>query len=503
MLILKIKQAEKALADGRLDEAFELLTSSVVTSHRQGQELITKLATALAVRGREHLDKNRPGQARADAEKAQKLAGNLPEVAGLLADITAMYKDNWQAEHARQKQRNLVKGFVDEGELTLAAGVLDDEPNSGTLRDEIEKQRKIRQSWERRLEMAFAESDLDRALDVLGAFTPGRFNGTARKVVELAEKQGHEYARSGRLDRLEVLLVRLAELKLDSTKIRDLTRFQGLCHTASKQLGDGLLSETRATLSLARQLMPQADWINDTLKAARQAEESLTALHGGALALLDGAATEIRDATEPRHKKTDKPIMPIDMPANNMLPEKFILQLDGVGSFLVYRSADVSAGPLSGSFGADLALVAAPDLTPVRFVRSEDDYFLKATEPVELNGRKVDEALLKDNDRVSLSSRCVLKFKRANAASGTAVLDLGSVRVTRPDVRQVILMDREIVIGPASTAHLRSRLPESITIFIQNNRLGVKTAGSTIKEVVLNQPLNLSGTTLVVREIKD
>ena len=59
MGILRLKQTEAALADGRLDEACELLADQELRSHSRGQELLGRLVRALAARGVEHLSAGR------------------------------------------------------------------------------------------------------------------------------------------------------------------------------------------------------------------------------------------------------------------------------------------------------------------------------------------------------------------------------------------------------------------------------------------------------------
>src|SRR3954466_9169801 len=83
MLILRIRHAETALADGRLDEVFELVRDPKLRSHRRGQDLITKLVNALEKRGREHLKGARFTAALTDCERAQQLAGDLPQLLSL------------------------------------------------------------------------------------------------------------------------------------------------------------------------------------------------------------------------------------------------------------------------------------------------------------------------------------------------------------------------------------------------------------------------------------
>ena len=75
VLILRLKRAESAIADGRLDEAFDIVQSDDIKQHRNGQRLIGQLARAFTKRGRENLDAERIQSALADCNKAEKLAG--------------------------------------------------------------------------------------------------------------------------------------------------------------------------------------------------------------------------------------------------------------------------------------------------------------------------------------------------------------------------------------------------------------------------------------------
>src|SRR5688572_22083695 len=94
VLILRIRQAEVALGDGRLDEAYELCQSEKLRSHRKGQALVTRLVRALVKRGHEHLNAARPQQALVDCEKASRLGGALAEVVELRSVATEQIAEN-------------------------------------------------------------------------------------------------------------------------------------------------------------------------------------------------------------------------------------------------------------------------------------------------------------------------------------------------------------------------------------------------------------------------
>ena len=154
------------------------------------------------------------------------------------------------------------------------------------------------------------------------------------------------------------------------------------------------------------------------------------------------------------------------------MPSRFVLQVDGVGSFIVFRDARVTVGPISSSARPMLALMADPNLPVIMIERMEGDYFVRSQTPVEVNGQAVTEKLLADGDRITLSPRCSVRFHLPNPASTTAVLTVSGARLSRPDIKQLILMDRDILIGPYANDHIRTeQLKEPVALFAQNGRL--------------------------------
>ena len=273
MLILQLRQSEVALADGRLDEVFQLVAVNPIASHRRGQRLITRLVDALVRRGGQHLTDKHFSEALADCEKAGKLAGNQPKIVSLREAALA----GWTAE---QKERR-------------AAGRVD-----------------------------VADS-------------------------------------------------------------------------------------------------PQ------TAAAAMQRDE--------------------------------------------LLPSRFVLHADAVGSFLVLRQPVVTIGPISGSIAADIALIAEPGLPALSVERVDDDYFLRT-------GNSGKGKLLASGDRLELSPRCRLKFSVPSQVSTTAVLDLSGAKLPRVEIRRVILMDQDLIIGPNSASHIQaSGMKESMVLHVRQGRLYCQT----------------------------
>jgi hypothetical protein len=132
-------------------------------------------------------------------------------------------------------------------------------------------------------------------------------------------------------------------------------------------------------------------------------------------------------------------------------------------------------------------LLAEPNVPVAGIERTDEDYFLCTQKTIYINDKPVTKKLLSDNDRIALSPKCRLKFYTPNAASTTAVLDLDGARLPRPDVRRIILMDRDILIGPGVNNHIRTeRVNNTVTLFIQNGKLNCRAKE---KMLVNNQPL--------------
>ena len=193
------------------------------------------------------------------------------------------------------------------------------------------------------------------------------------------------------------------------------------------------------------------------------------------------------------------------------MPSRFVLQVDGVGSFIVFREARVTVGPISSSARPMLALMADPSLPTVSIERMEGDYFVRSGTPVQVNGQAVTEKLLADGDRITLSPRCQIRFHLPNPASTTAVLTVSGARLSRPDVKQLILMDRDLLIGPYANDHVRTeKVAEPVALFVQNDRLLCRAKESILVDgrgfdpnvgLAMNKPIEIGKVSMVVAKL--
>jgi hypothetical protein len=240
-------------------------------------------------------------------------------------------------------------------------------------------------------------------------------------------------------------------------------------------------------LRRARAILPDAAWLVEAVEAVDRAAHAAETLWSGPLGMLGrpqapvlspgangyGRNVEKRDAAPPVggfHRRPSEngqirrgaqerdaaPPVAVFQEKSNM-PRRFVIQLDGADSSLVLGGGRVTVGPISSMHRPDLGLLADANLPIISVERTDEgDYFLACQQPVEVNDKPVTGKLLADGDKIALSPRCRLRFRLPTPASTTAVLELSTARMPQADIRRVILMDRELVIGPGAAAHVRA-----------------------------------------------
>ncbi len=165
----------------------------------------------------------------------------------------------------------------------------------------------------------------------------------------------------------------------------------------------------------------------------------------------------------------------------------FDLEIDGVGEFLVVSGSLVTIGHPGGQV-ADLRILADIDPSHVRLVCSESFHAGPGwrVEPVgeqviAVRGQPIDPggAVMHDDDEVQLAGDLTFVFRRLDAASGSAILELlhGAECAGR---KRVLLLAPgpfgRVRLGPLSEGYFRtSRLKEEVTLRIEDSSLVVES----------------------------
>ncbi len=437
-------------------------------------------------RGQENLAAHRFQPALADCTKAEKLGGTLPEVAQLRAAICdAIFKE--QQVHQQEALRVAqAKQHMEDGWLSVGGRILEEAP-AGNGRVELARQelaaaRLQTEDAVAKAQQALQQGDIEEAIHIvcgarLGQCKGGQAGELLRQIRGQAVQRVRGDLEQGRLDRAQTFLQGLMPLGKDGTEVAELTEALTWCRQAAQHVIAGRPSAALPLLRKVKAICPAARWLDAALADAKRAAEAYDELNAGPLGLTAAEAAdcglrmadgglESTPVTNPQSEIRN----PQSEDAN--MPPRFVLQVDGVGSFIVFRDSRVTVGPISSSARPMLALMADPNLPVIMIERMEGDYFVRSQTPVEVNGQAVTEKLLADGDRITLSPRCSIRFHLPNPASTTAVLTVTGARLSRPDIKQLILMDRDILIGPYANDHIRTeQLKEPVALFAQNGRL--------------------------------
>lgn len=532
VLFLRLKQAASAIADDRLDEAFDIVQPEDIRQHRRGQKLIGRLARALARRGQENLEAERIQLALADCNKAEKLAGNTSDVAKLRSAICSeMEQRRLRGQHrsfkVAQARQHIQDGWISAGEEILN-DTGDEDGQAGIVLQQAAVARLHTSEAITKAEKALQRNDLDAAINfVLKTGITGSQN---EQVVELISKlrllaagQIKESFDSGRLDLAHSLWQRVSPIADGCSEISELGSALSQCSKAAEHVAAGRPREAVSLLRKVKLICPSAQWLDTVTNQTKQAAELLDELAASPL----GLDITKRQGMEDKIQQTDNEAQsagerqPLAVPnqrssdnrPESSLPSKFVLQIDGIGSFYVLRDASITVGPISSSARPTVGLMVDPNLPAVTIERSEDDYFIRSSSPVRVNDVTTTNKLLVDEDRINLSPRCGMKFNIPNPASTTATLSLPGTRLGRADVRRIILMDRDILIGPNEGSHiLAESLDETIALFTQDGRLLCRTkdkilvddkAVSSTASLPINKQIRIGQISLVLTELKE
>jgi tetratricopeptide (TPR) repeat protein len=485
VLILRIRRAEVALADGRLDEAFELVQAEDVQAHRRGQKLIGRLTEAFIARANEHLEADQLTQALADCEKAQQLGGQQSEVGLLKASIAERLKDEQTAKRHEARAVADARGQIADGHLSIGENLLENvtEDRARSLRKTVDRRRKLIDAALERARAGLDREDfgtaIDAALEARSQRAPDeRLDALVNDIIHRVVERVRSAIDRGRIDLAESLLEPLARLTATTIDIREQQRFIGLCRAATGSLEGGDARQAAGMLRQLQAIRPEARWIGEALGSALQAADHLDALRGGPLGLVMSTQTEVSPGppevvvTEPDHEPSP-PTLPTGF---EPVPTRFLLQLDGIGSFLVLRDSQVRIGPVSSPDRPEIGLLVDASIPTATIERTEADYFLTSGHPLKVNDIATDHKLLADGDKITLADRCRFRFHLPNAASSSAVLTFSGMRLPRSDARRAILLDRELIIGPGATAHIRAdQLTEPVVLHVRDNRLVCRT----------------------------
>ncbi len=282
---------------------------------------------------------------------------------------------------------------------------------------------------------------------------------------------------SGRIEALLAAQPAIARLAGHDPNLADCRRLIELCAQAVAQLVGHDYAGLRQTMLRMKAARGGVKWVNAVSDALERIQDAHDALLASPLGFQAGDlrhAGPAADSPAATRASLQPPLDPNAVPTN--LP--LLLLVDGGGSALLLATDRVRVGRGGMSHAIDVAIPADLEGHHADVLRRGEDYFLVAYGPARVNGAPVRQALLRDGDRVELGS-ARFTFHKPSTRSGSAVLRLSHRCRLAEDIGDIVLLADTCLIGSTTHCHVRTRDDGGqVVLFDVGGRLHVRqTAG--------------------------
>ena len=468
---IKLKQAKNALRDGRLDEAYTILSDGEIREYHDGQVLLEKLVSPLLNRAEKHLEESRLQNALTDVERALEVGGNRPHTAKLRQEVRDAIKTREKDLREGHALLEAAQGHLDNGSLHAGKQLLENAPLDKTGVPQLKRLADYREQKgkeaQRRAELFLKQGEIEEALLATREATEahGREPSLPDLLIRLkkeANKKMDHALLSGDLKLASRLSACLSPLFGNHLELRGFEDILSLAHKAAHALKQGDFESARVALGRLQGLHPKFSWIRKSMEDLDSIAGSLRSLNTGPLGLLNSLNGSKNSLTSASTKATI--VMSCEnqkQPDKNPPPltnSRLLLWIDGVGSFLVLTSERNSIGRAGSSALPSIALPADLSGHHAEILRVEDDYFMVSAQgEVMINGNeKISRKLLANGDKLDLGQNCRIMFHLPTALSSTAVLSLHKGLRIEKDVRKIILLDRDLILGSHGNCHVQA-----------------------------------------------
>ncbi|UCE61510.1 MAG: hypothetical protein JSU63_07125 [Phycisphaerales bacterium] len=515
LLFVRLKAAEKALKEGRLDEAFRLATTPDLAAHRRGQAVLNALTDQFVERARAHYRAERFAEALMDLNKAEAGGIMKDEIAELRRQVEVVSTEVQRNRQSRHDRLGAVRKRIEEGSLAAGRKMLEEASAHDHAAEDLRREIEVRADDADRLaaaaeklitqgQMAGAAERLRRARKI-----DAHHEATTKVEAKLCDRV-FENARAaltkGRIGRAEDELACLGDLGDALPAKRELKDLLTVAQQASRCLLSGDHAEARRHLMSLDRLLPKAAWVGQAVKQLRQVEELRTELLAGPLGENVDLPVESEKPAAKLASLDDTVAIPSPARSKGSLPDRLLLLVDGGGSFLVVCGDNASIGRAASGTPADIPIFSDLAERHANIARVDEDYFLFGSRDVEVAGRKTRHQLLRDGLRIVLGRKAKMNFRLPSRKSLTAVLDLSDTTKMPNDVRRVIMFHQHATVGAGSNAHVFCRHAESPAVmFERNGSLWIRPLRGGAHEaqaLKLGEPVEICGASLVLEPWK-
>jgi hypothetical protein len=415
---LQLRVARRAVADGRWDEAAEMLTQDSLREFLPVRQLSQDLAGQLVERAGRRMDNGQSQAGWRDLNQAVRLGAAETQISQF---------------RSRQADARLARAVAELARGDVAAAKLElermDRRNLGG------NDRRAWQAVAHQMETADQRAAHGDAASAIESFEraermlPESTSASAAAVTaHLKERLTRLHEISGRLHELDARLH--AELaKADWTEV--LAAAEALLELAPQH-------------SAARQARHKA-WSAvgmEVTQAWRPAKNRVHPLRGWKPA----GSTHARRSAK------------VDTVTERQQGKRLVAWIDAVGGFLVCLGDEIVLGQPSEGGDVDVPILADLSRRHAIIRREGEAYVLTPLVKTTIDGKlAADPTVLRDKCVIKLGDAVELRFRKPHALSSTAVLEILTHHKTEPAVDGIVLMSESCILGPQPHSHVRCR----------------------------------------------
>jgi len=525
----RLKAAENALNEGRLDEAYRLAIQPDLREHRRGAAVLAALTEKFVDRARGFYREDRFRDAMLDLDRAEAGGGMKKEIAELRGYVQTVAAEHERHEDSRRQRLDAAVKRIEGGSVAAGRDMLERVAAKDRAAHDVRRKAEERATDAKRMvedaERLLVAGQIPAAAErVRKAKTVDAHNEhVARLELQLCQTV-MENARAaiveGKLGRAADELACVGDLGKALPGRRELGELLTIAREAAGCVSGHRYSDARRqVMSLARHL-PDAGWLKMAIEQLRQLDELQTALCAGPLGDRVVIAPSTKDGgqcppykavarAEARNSGLDDTIgLPGRIDVAGGMPDRLLLLVDGGGSYLILRGGQASVGRAASEHPADVPLFSDVAERHANVARVDDDYFLFGVKEVEVGGNKTKHQLLRDGDRVVLGKKAKFTFRLPSRKSPSAVLELSDTTKMPNDVRRVVLFNQQATLGNGPTAHILCRHAGTpLVVFERNGQLWIRQQSdghvdTDAKPLRLGEPIEIGGVGLVLEPWK-
>lgn len=435
---LKLREAEEAFEQGRLDMASRLISEGRLDQYLSGARLAARVAERLAERARHFLAGGETSAGWRDLESAEKLVGQTDR---LISVRQALVKRGIAEAETRLEADDLA------GALTRLASLQRRGVAGDGIRglEQVVRRAEAARHLSRHGRFAEAEAEWESAIALRPdlAFLAERRNAcrAARTRSRTLTEQLHRAMLVDDWSKALTLADELLELAPEYSLAVDARRRAWKMVDSRRAAAAAQLGETRQWESAPASAPPPVA-AHETPPPTKNARSTLAGLSSGR------SESEYEVAVD-----EDRPRSP-----------EFALWVDGVGGYLVCLGDELTIGQASPETAGgpqqrvDVAIRGDLHRRHAILRRRGESYTLEPLGPVQVAGTAIrDCTLLSHGDEIVLGGGVRLRFVQPHPLSASARLEFLSRHRSQPYSDAVLLMAESCVLGPNRRNHVVCR----------------------------------------------